>query len=141
MQGNQEEKIEKERAAHVSSSEVCERRRCHEEMGMSINEIDETKMRRAQNGGSLFAATCPPCGKLLFCGERRNMEDAGVIVPSFTQLRQYGGSTSKEGNPGGIAPCDLHFFGVYDGHGGSEVCVYDQSITSFFFLSCLLGSL
>ena len=46
------------------------------------------------------------------------MEDTGVIVPSFTQLCQYGGSTSKDGNHGGIAPCDLHFFGVYDGHGG-----------------------
>ncbi|KAH7298143.1 hypothetical protein KP509_25G028500 [Ceratopteris richardii] len=53
----------------------------------------------------------PLSGKVLVCGRRREMEDAAVIVPHFTQIPIVIGA---EGT------CDLHFFGVYDGHSGSQ---------------------
>lgn len=64
---------------------------------------------------------CPPCGKLLVCGRRREMEDTVAVVPSFASLPcgatggcQFGNERSK--NFGS----DMHFFAVYDGHGGSQ---------------------
>ncbi|MCO5548087.1 hypothetical protein L7F22_001545 [Adiantum nelumboides] len=59
---------------------------------------------------------CPPSGKVLICGRRREMEDTAVIVPSFTQLQNSGSFAGT--------PCDLHFYGVYDGHGGSQASKY-----------------
>jgi acidic leucine-rich nuclear phosphoprotein 32 family protein B len=83
------------------------------------------------------AARCPPCGKLLFCGERREMEDAGVIVPSFAKVFFHGGEGQDRGGCSAEAeeeeeeeeeeegeeeePWELHFLGVYDGHGGPQV--------------------
>ncbi|MCO5590442.1 hypothetical protein L7F22_044412 [Adiantum nelumboides] len=52
-----------------------------------------------------------PSGKVLVCGRRREMEDTAVIAPSFTQIRF---ANDVEGF------CDLHFFAIYDGHGGSQ---------------------
>ncbi|MCO5612475.1 hypothetical protein L7F22_066743 [Adiantum nelumboides] len=55
---------------------------------------------------------CPLlCGKVLVCGRRREMEDTAVIAPFFTQIRLANGDKGF---------CDLHFFAVYDGHGGSQ---------------------
>ncbi|MCO5599630.1 hypothetical protein L7F22_053752 [Adiantum nelumboides] len=62
---------------------------------------------------------CPLlCGKVLVCGRRREMEDTAVIAPFFTQIRSANGDEGF---------CDLHFFAVYDGHGGSQAsnfCAY-----------------
>lgn len=54
---------------------------------------------------------CPLSGKVLVCGRRREMEDTATIVPSFTRIPCS--DTSMES-------CDLHFFAVYDGHGGAQ---------------------
>ncbi|KAH7288686.1 hypothetical protein KP509_31G037000 [Ceratopteris richardii] len=64
---------------------------------------------------------CPPSGKLLVCGRRREMEDTAVIVPSFSQL--HNGSALKcfcLGKGVDRPSCGLHFFAVYDGHGGPQ---------------------
>ncbi|KAJ8559514.1 hypothetical protein K7X08_003572 [Anisodus acutangulus] len=54
------------------------------------------------------SVTCPTFGFASVCGRRRDMEDAVAIHPSFLQMEQD--------NCG-----DLHYFGVYDGHGCSHV--------------------
>ncbi|KAF6258570.1 phosphatase 2C-like domain-containing protein [Scenedesmus sp. NREL 46B-D3] len=51
--------------------------------------------------------TCPPYAVKSTCGKRPNMEDTYALVGSLSSSE--GGSVEK-----------LHFFGVYDGHGGIE---------------------
>lgn len=55
-------------------------------------------------------------------GRRREMEDAVAIVPGFMSRTcdDIGGCTATASRTSGeISP--VHFFGVYDGHGGSQV--------------------
>uniref|UniRef100_A0A0D6QVK3 protein-serine/threonine phosphatase n=1 Tax=Araucaria cunninghamii TaxID=56994 RepID=A0A0D6QVK3_ARACU len=52
---------------------------------------------------------CPEHGMVSVCGRRREMEDAVAILPAF--------SSAKNSSA-------LHFFGVYDGHGGSQAALY-----------------
>ncbi|KAI5063098.1 hypothetical protein GOP47_0021645 [Adiantum capillus-veneris] len=66
------------------------------------------------------STNCPPSGKVLICGRRREMEDTAVIIPSFAQLKK---SDFSAMTPSGSL-CDLHFYGVYDGHGGSQASSY-----------------
>ncbi|KAH7289650.1 hypothetical protein KP509_30G012900 [Ceratopteris richardii] len=69
--------------------------------------------------------SCPPCSKLLVCGRRREMEDTASIVPFFTQSQQNsGGPCFCIGKGDGRAPCDVHFFAVYDGHGGAQASTF-----------------
>lgn len=51
---------------------------------------------------------CPEHGLVSICGRRREMEDAVAVMPAFVA-----------GNDG-----VYHFFGVYDGHGGSQTALY-----------------
>lgn len=65
---------------------------------------------------------CPPHGMVSLCGRRREMEDAVVAVPTFITLpcSFVGGCNCSDTSPAcGFSA--LHFFGVYDGHGGSQV--------------------
>ncbi|KAF5733835.1 protein phosphatase 2C 37 [Tripterygium wilfordii] len=55
------------------------------------------------------AQECPKFGVTSVCGRRRDMEDAVSVHPSF-----------REGT--GTSP-GFHFFGVFDGHGGSIVAM------------------
>ncbi|KAH9605181.1 hypothetical protein KSS87_016017 [Heliosperma pusillum] len=55
-------------------------------------------------------------------GRRSEMEDAVAVVPAFiSRACEYSGGCTAEGSrtSGDVSP--LHFFAVYDGHGGSEV--------------------
>ncbi|KAF5959411.1 hypothetical protein HYC85_000620 [Camellia sinensis] len=53
---------------------------------------------------------CPKLGMTSVCGRRRDMEDAVAIHPLFCRRSSQN-------------PADLHFFGVYDGHGCSHVAM------------------
>ncbi|KDP33806.1 hypothetical protein JCGZ_07377 [Jatropha curcas] len=58
-------------------------------------------------------------------GRRREMEDAVAVVPEFISCTcdRVGGCTA----PGSTTSAEIspiHFFGVYDGHGGSQVANY-----------------
>ncbi|KAJ4958016.1 hypothetical protein NE237_025127 [Protea cynaroides] len=58
-------------------------------------------------------------------GRRREMEDAVAVIPGFisSSCDHVGGCTAPDSrNPGEISP--VHFFGVYDGHGGSQVAKF-----------------
>ncbi|GAV88054.1 PP2C domain-containing protein [Cephalotus follicularis] len=58
-------------------------------------------------------------------GRRREMEDAVAVVPGFMSrtCEHVGGCTAPGSRTSGeISP--VHFFGVYDGHGGSQVAEF-----------------
>ncbi|KAL5572559.1 hypothetical protein UlMin_022156 [Ulmus minor] len=58
-------------------------------------------------------------------GRRKEMEDAVAVIPGFISRTcdQVGGCTAPGSTTSGeISP--VHFFGVYDGHGGSQVAKF-----------------
>ena len=61
---------------------------------------------------------CPQHGMVSLCGRRREMEDAVVSKDSFMKLpcNKVGGCDGS-----GLETAPFHYFGVYDGHGGSQV--------------------
>lgn len=88
-----------------------------EEVFSTINNVSQ---RRSLNDGR-----CPPSGKLLVCGRRREMEDTAAIVPSFASLScDVKGGCYCDREWGRRTPSALHFFAVYDGHGGSQASNY-----------------
>ncbi|KAL5991763.1 hypothetical protein ACLOJK_012674 [Asimina triloba] len=72
----------------------------------------ETELEQASNYATLVVSEAlgrsPKHGMSSVCGRRRVMEDAVSIHPSFVYLERQ-------------IPANLHFFGVYDGHGCSHV--------------------
>ncbi|BAT72867.1 hypothetical protein LR48_Vigan11g086900 [Vigna angularis] len=58
-------------------------------------------------------------------GRRKEMEDAVAVIPGFMSRTcdHFGGCTAPGSRSSGeISP--VHFFGVYDGHGGSQVAKF-----------------
>eukprot|EP00249_Psilotum_nudum_P018181 c26678_g1_i1 orf=388-1539(+) len=70
---------------------------------------------------------CPPYGKLSVLGRRREMEDTVAVIPHFVTLPcgAIGGCCDKP--PGSTSISALHFFGVYDGHGGAQASHYCET--------------
>lgn len=64
----------------------------------------------------------PLWGSHSVCGKRPEMEDAVVSVPQFMQvpIKMF---VADRMNPN-LSDLTAHFFGVYDGHGGSQVANY-----------------
>lgn len=58
------------------------------------------------------------------CGKRPEMEDAAAVVPGVLQIRTQMLMDDVLFNKTNQIPSHVtaHFFGVYDGHGGSQVC-------------------
>jgi len=78
-------------------------------------------------GRSVFELDCNPLwGFTSVCGKRPEMEDALAAVPRFLKIPIQ--MLTGDRVPDGIDKCfreqTLHFFGVYDGHGGSQVKFY-----------------
>lgn len=76
----------------------------------------------------------PLWGFTSMCGRRPEMEDALATVPRFLKIpvEMLIGDRVLDGMSKGLAHQTLHFFGVYDGHGGSQVLVI---ISQGFLLS------
>ncbi|KGN47603.1 protein phosphatase 2C 53 isoform X1 [Cucumis sativus] len=75
-------------------------------------------------GRSVFEVDCVPLwGYTSVCGRRPEMEDAAATVPRFSELpvQMLVGDRVLDGSNKAIAHQTVHFFGVYDGHGGSQV--------------------
>ncbi|KAI7751265.1 hypothetical protein M8C21_021464 [Ambrosia artemisiifolia] len=72
-----------------------------------LTELKEDRGGGANAGGFVNNEPNPKFGVASVCGRRREMEDAVAIHPSFIEDNQ------KSHN--------LHYFGVYDGHGCSHV--------------------
>ncbi|RDY09544.1 Protein phosphatase 2C 16, partial [Mucuna pruriens] len=78
-------------------------------------------------GRSVFELDCTPLwGFTSVCGKRPEMEDAVATVPRFLKIPIQ--MLIGDRIPDGINKCfseqTMHFFGVYDGHGGSQVANY-----------------
>ncbi|KAJ7560971.1 hypothetical protein O6H91_03G008100 [Diphasiastrum complanatum] len=75
---------------------------------------------------NIVYAQCPPHGVMSVLGRRRTMEDAVVAVPAFLSLPCYALENRKEStsSKASAGRCSFHFFGVYDGHGGSQAATF-----------------
>ncbi|PTQ44904.1 hypothetical protein MARPO_0017s0024 [Marchantia polymorpha] len=90
----------------------------------SLLNLDDTTMAPSTSSSSNFIddGQCPPHGLVSVCGRRREMEDAVAAVPAFLSVPCDVTGCSCRDSYGVHAP--LHFFGVYDGHGGSQAAVF-----------------
>ncbi|KAK8921447.1 putative protein phosphatase 2C 6 [Platanthera zijinensis] len=89
----------------------------------------EVQTSRSVGLRSLFLKNCVPLwGYISICGRRPEMEDAVVAVPHFFDipLRMLIGDCAVDGLKPSKITLTSHFFGVYDGHGGSQVANYCQ---------------
>ncbi|MCD9639831.1 hypothetical protein HAX54_024576 [Datura stramonium] len=68
----------------------------------------------------------PLWGFTSVCGRRPEMEDALATVPRFLRipLQMLVGNRVPDGMTRCLSHLTAHFFGVYDGHGGSQVANY-----------------
>ncbi|CAJ2675158.1 unnamed protein product [Trifolium pratense] len=68
----------------------------------------------------------PLWGFISLCGRRPEMEDAVATVPRFLNIpiQMLIGDRVHDGINRSFRPQMTHFFGVYDGHGGSQVANY-----------------
>ncbi|KAJ8467086.1 hypothetical protein OPV22_029638 [Ensete ventricosum] len=96
----------------------------------SIIELGNPESRRGGDGShlqSLFLMErLPLWGFVTICGRRPEMEDAVVVVPHFFEVPLWMliGDQSMDGLDPDVIRIPLHFFGVYDGHGGAQVANY-----------------
>ncbi|KAJ4717848.1 putative Protein phosphatase 2c [Melia azedarach] len=76
---------------------------------------------------SVFEVDCIPLwGSVSICGRRPEMEDAVAAVPRFMKvpIKMLIGDRVIDGMSQCLNGLTSHFFGVYDGHGGSQVANY-----------------
>ncbi|KAK4361796.1 hypothetical protein RND71_017037 [Anisodus tanguticus] len=76
---------------------------------------------------SVFELECVPLwGSVSICGKRPEMEDALMAVPNFMKIpiKMFIGDRVIDGLSQSLSHLTSHFYGVYDGHGGSQVAEY-----------------
>ncbi|XVF74362.1 hypothetical protein PTKIN_Ptkin13bG0104600 [Pterospermum kingtungense] len=76
---------------------------------------------------SVFELDCIPLwGSVSIIGKRTEMEDAVAVVPRFIKIpiKMLIGDRVIDGINQSLTDLTGHFFGVYDGHGGSQVANY-----------------
>ncbi|KAL1532594.1 protein-serine/threonine phosphatase [Salvia divinorum] len=76
---------------------------------------------------SIFEVDCVPLwGLTSVCGRRPEMEDAVTTLPRLLKIpiRMLTGDHGVDGGTTCLNHLTGHFFGVYDGHGGSQVANY-----------------
>ncbi|WOL02996.1 putative protein phosphatase 2C 50 [Canna indica] len=83
----------------------------------------------------------PLWGSITICGRRPEMEDAMVVVPQFFEvpLRMLVGDQVIDGLDPDMIRLPLHFFGVYDGHGGAQVANYCRERLHLVLIEHLKG--
>ncbi|CAL1390022.1 unnamed protein product [Linum trigynum] len=87
----------------------------------------EKEARGAAIARSVFELDYVPLwGFTSVCGRRPEMEDAVATVPQFLKIpmQMLVGNQLLDGLSKCITHQTAHFFGVYDGHGGSQVANY-----------------
>lgn len=83
---------------------------------------------------SAFQMDCVPLwGSVSIIGKRPEMEDAVVAVPQFLKVptKMLLGDHVVDGKSQSLGHVTTHFFGVYDGHGGSQVAEYCRDRVHF----------
>ncbi|KAF9612579.1 hypothetical protein IFM89_002175 [Coptis chinensis] len=91
-----------------------------------ISVPQEKKIIGIGNRG-IFELDCIPLwGSVSICGRRPEMEDAVTAIPRLLKipLEMLLGARVLEGMNQRLSHATSHFFGVYDGHGGSQVANY-----------------
>ncbi|EYU21346.1 hypothetical protein MIMGU_mgv1a006033mg [Erythranthe guttata] len=76
---------------------------------------------------SVFELDCLPLwGSVSVIGHRPEMEDSVMAVPDFMKIpiKMFIGDSGINGISQTLTHLTSHFFGVYDGHGGSQVANY-----------------
>ncbi|KAF5190716.1 phosphatase 2C [Thalictrum thalictroides] len=110
--GESSSSVDRKETDHDSGSDVTENSnsssKSNESWSDSVSENShlQTKVVIA----AVLPDRCPNYGVTSVCGRRRDMEDAVAIHPSFCRQDRK-------------IPADLHYFGVYDGHGCSHVAM------------------
>lgn len=87
---------------------------------------------------SVFELDCVPLwGSVSICGKRPEMEDAVMAAPHFMKIpiKMFVGDRVLDGLGQTLSHLTSHFFGVYDGHGGSQVCLFYY----IFFFNALVA--
>lgn len=87
------------------------------------------KKKSLTKGGirSVFELDCIPLwGSVSLCGKRPEMEDAVTTASRFMKIpiKMLVGEHMIDGISPSLTHVTSHFFGVYDGHGGSRVADY-----------------
>ncbi|KAE8682623.1 Protein phosphatase 2C 77 [Hibiscus syriacus] len=89
--------------------------------------LEKQRSMSAPAGRSVFEVEYVPLwGFTSICGRRPEMEDAVAAVPRFLKvpIQFLIGDQILDGLSADFAHQTAHFFGVYDGHGGSQVANY-----------------
>ncbi|KAJ9190358.1 hypothetical protein P3X46_001573 [Hevea brasiliensis] len=76
---------------------------------------------------SVFELDCIPLwGSVSICGRRPEMEDAVTAIPRFVKIpiKMLIGDRFVDGLSESLTDLTSHFYGVYDGHGGTQVANY-----------------
>ncbi|PIN22300.1 Serine/threonine protein phosphatase [Handroanthus impetiginosus] len=95
----------------------------------SVVAVKLSSEKESGRGGvrSVFELDCLPLwGSVSICGHRSEMEDAVMAVPHFMKIpiKMFIGDRGIDGISQTLSHLTSHFFGVYDGHGGSQVANY-----------------
>ncbi|QHN94358.1 hypothetical protein HN873_061485 [Arachis hypogaea] len=92
-----------------------------------LHQLPLEKVVAGTGGRSVFELDCTPLwGFISLCGKRPEMEDAFATVPRFMKIpiEMLIGDRVIDGLNKSLSQQTIHFFGVYDGHGGSQVANY-----------------
>ncbi|XP_073139558.1 protein phosphatase 2C 50-like isoform X2 [Henckelia pumila] len=89
--------------------------------------LSNEKVPRKGGVKSVFELDCVPLwGSVSICGCSTEMEDAVMSVPHFMKIpiMMFNGGQVVDGISQTLSHLTSHFYGVYDGHGGSQVANY-----------------
>ena len=91
---------------------------------LATQEDQQSQASSSSSKRSVFLVDYLPFwGQVSICGRRPEMEDAVVAVPYFYEIPLWLliGNQDIDGLDSSLIRLPAHFFGVYDGHGGSQV--------------------
>lgn len=90
-----------------------------------LEEPQEKILRTMSTRPAVDLVSVPLWGFTCIKGRREEMEDAVAVVPCFQRLpgKMLTANNGLNGVVGSLAQ-NLHFYGVYDGHGGAQVSNY-----------------
>ncbi|CAL9243913.1 unnamed protein product [Arabidopsis halleri] len=89
----------------------------------STNQSEKKVLSRTESRSLFEFKSVPLYGVTSICGRRPEMEDSVSTIPRFLQVSSNSLLDGRVTN--GFNPhLSAHFFGVYDGHGGSQVANY-----------------
>ncbi|KAK1362778.1 Protein-serine/threonine phosphatase [Heracleum sosnowskyi] len=94
-----------------------------------------------ESRGVVHMKYVPLWGHVSICGKRPEMEDAVAAMPQFLEVptKMIHGDHLTNGMSQNAGLITTHFFGVYDGHGGSQVANYCRDRIHFALKEKLKG--